>query len=502
MNITNNCIKKRKQEHLTFGHESYNFDFIIPDYYPDINKILKCSVVPRVEAITTSADKVSVSGEASVNVIYLSDDNRILCYENSIKYTKVFQTENLNENEFINAIQEVISKNVRALGPKRINVNGTIEIKLSVIGTENKEFIENIEDAAVQTKKNEISLFDVSCSVQKTVSVNKTVNCEAADKISGVLRKDCSLNINETRVINGKTYINGYYSVKLITISDECKVNTITFEIPVSEVVDTFASKEIDECFITNIDNNLNILIKNSGEKQDVIEVTVNSTFMLTCGNYIKLNLIDDVYSVYNELITEMTTDMLSSEITRHNQILSVACEINAADDIKDIMDAYISNMRLTFEKNDDKNQIVLDAVCGVMYTSNDGGFRFSEEKITSEFLLKYNGVDSRFNISDIKVLSCSALQILEGKIKFTSELSIDYIEDIKCKVNLFTKIDTSTVCNNENKCGIVLYFAHKDEDVWDIAKENKTTVKQVKEINNLSDERLSDDLLLILPKF
>lgn len=502
MNISNNSISRKKQEYLTFGHESFNSDFIIPDYYSDISKILKCSVVPNVEAITTSSDKVSVSGEASVNLIYLSEDNRIICYDNCIKYTKVFQIADIEENDCVFATQEVISNNVRALGPKRINVNGTIEIKIKVEGMESKEFIESVNENLIQTKSSELSLFNTTFVSQKTITLNKSVKTETSEKIVGILRKECTLNVNELRVINGKTYISGIYSVKLICIDDECKVNIVTFDVPFSEVTETQNSKENDECFISNIDNYLNVLVKTDNEQNCSFDITIRSTFMLTCGAYAEYNMIEDVYAMDRELTTQMQIDPVASKIIKHNQVLTISYDMNCSDEITDIADTYVSDVNITFEKNNNKTLLVLDCKCGIMTKNADGSFRFVEDKYTSEYSSLSDNLDSEYVIVNVKVLSCSALQSVDGKVKLTCDICVDYVETIVCKVNLFTQIAANAKTDNDNKCGIVLYFAQKNEDIWNIAKENRTTVKHIMDINNLSEEKLDNDHLLIFPKF
>lgn len=51
-----------------------------------------------------------------------------------------------------------------------------------------------------------------------------------------------------------------------------------------------------------------------------------------------------------------------------------------------------------------------------------------------------------------------------------------------------------------ERESAAVIYFASKDESVWDIARHYNTTVSLVMEENELSEEILSADKMLLIP--
>ena len=80
-------------------------------------------------------------------------------------------------------------------------------------------------------------------------------------------------------------------------------------------------------------------------------------------------------------------------------------------------------------------------------------------------------------------------------------KIDINYLTIRHCKENIITDIscDKDTDCNSD--CGIVLYFAQKNESVWEIAKANRSPLKQVCSINNIDINSVSEDIMLILPK-
>ena len=51
----------------------------------------------------------------------------------------------------------------------------------------------------------------------------------------------------------------------------------------------------------------------------------------------------------------------------------------------------------------------------------------------------------------------------------------------------------------NEN---VVIYYAHTGESLWDIAKENRSTVEQISVVNDISTEVIRQDCVLVFPNF
>lgn len=52
-----------------------DLDFGLPDYCPDIQRILKCQVYPRITMRNISGDRLEVEGTASVKLLYLDEEN-------------------------------------------------------------------------------------------------------------------------------------------------------------------------------------------------------------------------------------------------------------------------------------------------------------------------------------------------------------------------------------------------------------------------------------------
>ncbi len=64
-----------------FAEQGIDCDISLPDYCPDIMRILRCSVTNSITNSKISGDRATVDGNAKIRIVYADDKNGIYCYE-------------------------------------------------------------------------------------------------------------------------------------------------------------------------------------------------------------------------------------------------------------------------------------------------------------------------------------------------------------------------------------------------------------------------------------
>ena len=59
----------------TAVEQAVDIDLTLPDYCPDIERILSCTLMPQIYMSNVSGDRLSVEGGATVRILYL-DGNK------------------------------------------------------------------------------------------------------------------------------------------------------------------------------------------------------------------------------------------------------------------------------------------------------------------------------------------------------------------------------------------------------------------------------------------
>ena len=63
------------------GERAIDTELTLPDYCKDIKRILRCTLTPQVQSVSTSGEKISIRGTALIRVIYADDKEQASKYE-------------------------------------------------------------------------------------------------------------------------------------------------------------------------------------------------------------------------------------------------------------------------------------------------------------------------------------------------------------------------------------------------------------------------------------
>ena len=63
-------------------------DITLPEYCPDILRILKCGMEPSIHAVQATGERVSIDGSARITVLYAAEDGSLQSFEQSYPFSR------------------------------------------------------------------------------------------------------------------------------------------------------------------------------------------------------------------------------------------------------------------------------------------------------------------------------------------------------------------------------------------------------------------------------
>ena len=132
-------------------------DIILPDYCPDIARILKTEAGACVNSKKIDAGTLSLSGILRIKLIYIPENSRqIRCVTHEEPFTHNFDLREPAENATVMAKARAGYCNCRPLGPRRLQVRtgAALAVRVSVQREEN--FISGCEDGQIEMLKKPI----------------------------------------------------------------------------------------------------------------------------------------------------------------------------------------------------------------------------------------------------------------------------------------------------------------------------------------------------------
>jgi len=492
-------------------------DYILPDYFPDIFRIIKCRIIPRVVShsilgneISGDSKKLTYELEALIRVWYLSENSKVInCIDHKMNFNKSVDLSIESRYPEIVIYPRCDYANCRVINKRRLDIRGAVTTKVKVTDDKCRKIISNADGMNIQLKKNMILYPGQRIITTKKITVIEELELGIAKPpILSVIKSESKIISKEHKAISNKVVVKGEAQIDMLYIcskEDEHGIESMKFTIPFSQIIDVDGIDESYEIQADVFPASCDIITKGSGESTSFeceLVVFVNCI----ASKSISGDVIVDAYSTnYN---CQIETDNLALESSvKHisensifkntltlsdNKISSVidcGCEItNITTHLSESGDCFVINGNMN-------SYTLVETVDGYpVITENDSVFEIK--------------IDSPENVSDcyfepkISIIGCNYTMAGDSSVDVTAELNVDGIICKKSEKTVITDIKIDNECKKDcsGNCALKLYFAEENEDIWDIAKRNSTSVKAILEENNITSDKVFEKGMLLIP--
>ena len=90
LNKTVNSFVRKALAFEGAAEQTIESDITLPDYFPDIVKIIRCTIRPNIMSVNTAQNQLSVEGNCILSVLYLSEESKLRCFEQRLPFSKEY----------------------------------------------------------------------------------------------------------------------------------------------------------------------------------------------------------------------------------------------------------------------------------------------------------------------------------------------------------------------------------------------------------------------------
>ena len=208
----------------------FDLDLQMPDYMPDIHRILHCAVCPQIQSVSASADRVNAEGSGLVRVLYSSEDGRTHVYEQSFPIRRT-APENIQGSAVrVNATTEYV--NCRAAGQRRIHANGSVSLRFSSNKRQEMHIPTASDAEGLQTQTMPFSALSMTSCAEKIFAMSEVVELESDPPIAGVLHSSTFVRMDTSKAVQDKLLVKGEAVTQIWYCSAEDGKTLVRFPIP------------------------------------------------------------------------------------------------------------------------------------------------------------------------------------------------------------------------------------------------------------------------------
>lgn len=487
--------------------QSVDADFTLPDYCPEISRVLKCVTTPVVLSKSVNGTQATVDGNITFCFIYTDSDNQISSYEYSYPFSKSFELgDSVMNAEFKTKIR-IDYMNVRAISERRVEFHGAVGILCIITEKKTKNIISDIDSDCVFQRSGTINAITPITAADKHIIVEEETEIgQGKPAIKCVIRKNADAVVSECKIISNKAVIKGNVMLQVLySPNPDGRPQNFETTIPFSQVIEL--PDITDEC---KCDTKISVLSLEVDPKQGMSEecrtLSISAKLLITLDAYCdnEIPVIYDVFSGKYEVTSDMEEVGFEKIIgnINENYMCKKTLEFsdNAIGTVVDIWgDTFISGVKHT------DNQAVINGTVNINILGYDssGTPAFFERGIDFEYTFDLESAPVSFKCDPEIEVSNLSYNILDyNKIDIRAELSINaVIYDVE-KGNVITDIEVNTdnECNHRQDAALILYYADCGETVWDIAKRYSASPLEIAEVNEVTEEVLSSKKVLLIP--
>lgn len=486
-------------------------DVIVPDIKPDIKEILLTEATAVITSHSCTEGHLSFSGVATVKILYLPDaeDACPKSIETKFDFKDVSDlTGDGNLDLHIKAACEHIEFSL--INSRKLNMK--LVVSVNTRGYCKKEmalFTEAGEETPLQIKTCGIEAYQVVADTTKDLVISEQVEIPSAKPdAEEIIRMSIRALKGDCKIMSGKMIVKGTLIAQTLYRDFESHIEIMEHEIPFSEMIEleglddsclcnvSYEVKEVYYRLKDDANGDSRMVSLDAVLQADVIASKIKEAFV-----------IDDCYSTEGNLVTEweklLYEECLADGISHLNlkEILSVPESAPRAETIYSLeCKPKVQAVMIA----DDKLVIQGKLTVFVLYAGAEG-----EEPMYSlvgefdfEHTVPAEGADEK------AFCECG---ITDQNISFSLNAASEI--ELRCVLEFYTRVikkrEVRMVCGGELSDteeevisrGPVIYFARKEDSLWDVAKRYGVVQDSILKLNHLDNERLLPGQKLLIPR-
>ncbi len=487
--------------------QAVDLDFTLPDYCPDIGKLLKCRLEPMVSSRRIDADSLVVEGNARISVIYLDDrDKKIRCCDRDYPFKATVPCDNSAEGARLSSECRVDYVNCRAVSQRKLDIHGAITIHMTAWCSKMNEIMTDAEGQGLRLKKCSCDISSLVNCNQHSFDISEAIELgEGKPPVSSLLRTNVSLCVEECRPIANKLIVKGDAIFTMVYCTDRGDdPERMEYVIPFNQFFDVAG---IDENCMTDMrlscDSCETSLRTDSDGEYRRVAVDIRATADIRAYRAAKAEWVTDAYSVDYDIncrrkqikLEKLCSVSADTFICRQTVDLADAKIDGVCDLWCTILDSRSSfrDGKTTVAGNMAVSMIIRDSRQGIVYSEKAVRYESSVDRQCAGQLIRPECSVSVKNVS----YSISGESRVDVQIELCATCAL--FEDFPTKLVGSIELDESRPKSRESRPAAVLYFAEKGEELWDIAREYNSSVESIREDNELEGDVAPESSLLIV---
>lgn len=489
-----------------YAEQPIECDALLPDYCPDMVKVLKCTVNTNIGSTAVSGDRLTIEGIAVAHVYYASENSAIRHTEYKVPFAKVVELRSTPSYPVVTVKPSVDYVNCRAVNQRRVDIRGALTFAVKVTDSKEVQVISDAEGGGLQVRREMVPATDLCGQHEITFPIVEDLELGyGKPAINTVLRTDFRVNVQDHKVIAGKVVAKGDFMLHVCYQAQDAenRLEVMEYTLPISQIIDSEGTDEDCICDVGMFIVSCDVQPKQNEEGEyTIFALDARIKAVVTSYRHKEIPVASDCYSTRFESSCKNrpVTFLRLMDVVRETVMHKASLEL--PEGVDSVLDSWCEVDSLSWKYEMGTAQTFLKMTVSMFARMEGGECQYFEQQSDFEHQIAVRGACPGILFDPTADILSSAYNLV-GKEKI----------DIRCEVAIRGCMMCAVQCNSLDEISVdenapkskesnklYLYYAEKGESIWNIAKAYNTSAAAIWEENAASDDTLPDKAMLLIP--
>ncbi len=480
-------------------------DMIVPDSKPDILNTICTSGVVCIYKKEVQDDKIRIDGNINTYIMYMADDtnDRVRGLSTSLDFSENVQVANSKEGMTCKLEANLKSIEAKVINGRKVGIKAVIEVEIKLYSNEDVQIINSLQNAEnVKMLKEDLMVNSLVGTGDTKIYAKDTIKIDSADNLAEILKAQVCICDKDIKVSYNKILTKSEAEIKIMYLTEDNRINTITARVPVVGFIDI---PNVTEDNICDVDYEIrNIVLKPNSIEEHSIYVEIEIGVMASVYEERQINLIQDLYSPSEnmEFNKKKITVLTNKRTTRETMQIREKVQLEGMDN-RSIIDVDVQP--IIEKETKSKNRIVYEGELQLRFILSNSDLQVDTRTAKIPFDYAISDLEDGENVnSNMAIEVANQDFVVQDGGMVTANLDMLVNTDSYRNTNM--SIIDEIQANGEREAedySILMYIVKKDDTLWKIAKRFGSTIDDIVRTNGIEDEnRIDVGQKLFIPRY
>ena len=516
MELTKRYIHMNREKGKAFSQITLDDDFNVPDSKPDVMRLIQDKGEMKIEETVVTPGHILLKGVLRFQLLYRSDmeERKVSSLSGEIPFQESLAIDGVNEYDAVRARWQMEDLSVGIINSRKLSVKALVQLSASVNEIYDEEVATEVEGGdGIEVLESRRTILQLFHAKKDTYRFKEEILLPSnKPNISEILWKSVQLRGMETRLLENRIQIKGEALVFVLYLGEEEeeRLQWLESALPFSGSLECTGCSED---MILDISYDIAAVELEPKPDYDGEERMLHLELVLDLNISVfqeeQIQILEDLYGVNCRLLPEYESAVFEQLLIKNFSKCRVSDRIAIGENQEGILQLCASEGTVSVDQVEILAEgLQVEGTLGVQIlyvTSEDKNPLASlKDTIPFHYLIEVPGITetSRFQLEAcLEQLTTIMLDSSQVEIKAVINLNSIVFEKNPVPRLAGVKEEPLDMEALQERPGIIGYIGRAGDRLWDIAKENYTTIADIRETNHLTEDTLKDGEKILIIK-